>query len=436
MWLCFRGYYYEMMSHFDSPQCLKKKEFEKNSLNLLDRIDLDCGEILKNDEKATSFYKNWIYDHQYHERQLYEADDKCSALHSRFHFGVTPLSKEEADFPLAYGFVVYKNPVQILFSLSSFYQPQNLYCFAVDGHSSKEFKKLFNELGKCLPNVHVFEVSPVSWGTFSIVNAVWSCLRWTTNSNHTWKYYQYLSGVDIPLKTNWEMVQILKALNGTINMELSTFQPRRLTAEKKASDSPIPLYKSSLSALVPREAARIFVNDEKANKTVEFLRNSRIPDEGLWATLAGNPSVLKVPGGLPANEFLKVKEAMRTKKTQERKRNSSRTDAFQARFDTPTRYYFSRYQIWGRNGCYGKLSASSCIFGVKDLPNLLNRPELVAHKLYIDYQPAAFFCILKENQRRTLKRELFNAINYTKIPQVEYERGVSINELTHPEFIN
>jgi beta-1,3-galactosyl-O-glycosyl-glycoprotein beta-1,6-N-acetylglucosaminyltransferase len=36
----------------------------------------------------------------------------------------------------------------------------------------------------------------------------------------------------------------------------------------------------------------------------------------------------------------------------------------------------------------GKLVKESCVFGIGDLPILLKRPELIAHKIYLDYQPA------------------------------------------------
>jgi len=38
--------------------------------------------------------------------------------------------------------------------------------------------------------------------------------------------------------------------------------------------------------------------------------------------------------------------------------------------------------------CYGKFVKESCVFGVDDMPNLIRRPELVAHKMYMDFEPA------------------------------------------------
>jgi hypothetical protein len=53
--------------------------------------------------------------------------------------------------------------------------------------------------------------------------------------------------------------------------------------------SPLTIWKSSMSALVPREAADFLARSEKAREFVAFLKNVRLPDEKLWATLTGNP---------------------------------------------------------------------------------------------------------------------------------------------------
>ena len=65
-------------------------------------------------------------------------------------------------------------------------------------------------------------------------------------------------------------------------------------------------------------------------------------------------------------------------------------------------FYISRFQLWNAKRhwhpltqsleqntiCHGKFTSESCVFGIGDVPLLLRRPELVAHKLYLDFQPA------------------------------------------------
>jgi hypothetical protein len=65
------------------------------------------------------------------------------------------LSKEEEEFPLAYGMIVYKDAAQVYFTLSAFYHPQHMYCIVVDGKSNDSFKDRIYELEYCFPNVKV-----------------------------------------------------------------------------------------------------------------------------------------------------------------------------------------------------------------------------------------------------------------------------------------
>lgn len=43
---------------------------------------------------------------------------------------------------------------------------------------------------------------------------------------------QYLSGVDVPLRTNLEMVQIFKQFNGSVHAEVLRYQRSRLGRKK------------------------------------------------------------------------------------------------------------------------------------------------------------------------------------------------------------
>ncbi|KAK6035891.1 hypothetical protein COOONC_26605 [Cooperia oncophora] len=77
----------------------------------------------------------------------------------------------------------------------------------------------------------------------------------------------------------------------------------------------------------------------------------------------------------------------------------------------------------------------SCVYGVEDLPVIMKQSHLVAHKLYIDYQPAAYFCLLKQVRKRALSPINFDSAIYAEIPLVELSRGISFQNLTHPEWL-
>uniref|UniRef100_A0A915DPU0 Uncharacterized protein n=1 Tax=Ditylenchus dipsaci TaxID=166011 RepID=A0A915DPU0_9BILA len=167
------------------------------------------------------------------------------------------------------------------------------YCIAVDGKSSEQFKADMDLLADCFPNIFVFQVGKVEWCGYTIVKAVMTCLHYLSELNHKWKYVQYLSGVDLPLKTNLEMVRIFKRLNGTINASVLKFPAERLKSAANKS-VPLPLWKSSLSSLLPRATVDAMIKSEKVRDLLSFLQLTVCPDESLWTTIAGNPADLPI----------------------------------------------------------------------------------------------------------------------------------------------
>ncbi|KHJ98761.1 Core-2/I-Branching enzyme [Oesophagostomum dentatum] len=164
--------------------------------------DVDCKRVLEGNRTAIDKAKKWPFNSQSIEQLLFFEKDRCRAIRDLFGFDTKTSTEEELNYPLAYGAVVYRDFVQVLFMLSAFYRPQNEYCVA--------------------------HRPPIEWGSFEIINTTWVCVELLAKTNKKWMYYQQLSGVDAPLKTNLEMVKIFKTLNNTVNSEFSTFQPERL----------------------------------------------------------------------------------------------------------------------------------------------------------------------------------------------------------------
>lgn len=103
---------------------------------------------------------------------------RCTTIRQYFVFEKTPLSEEEANYPLSYGLLVYKDIVQVvalrlffcvswltlsvkaniqvMLELSIFYHPQNAYCIMVDQGASSIFKEFITKLPKCFANIHTF----------------------------------------------------------------------------------------------------------------------------------------------------------------------------------------------------------------------------------------------------------------------------------------
>ena len=82
------------------------------------------------------------------------------------------VTKLERSFPVAYTFVVYNNPQQILRLLRHLYRPTNFYCIHPDRKSSPIFLLIFQNIATCLDNVIIpNELKDVRWGEPSIMEA-------------------------------------------------------------------------------------------------------------------------------------------------------------------------------------------------------------------------------------------------------------------------
>lgn len=115
----------------------------------------------------------------------------------------------------------------------------------------------------------------------------------------------------------------------------------------------------------------------------------------------------------------------------------------------PVTYYISRYQVWSyypnakcagttftgflfvQRNRLGKWTHKSCVYGVGDLPTLTERPELIAHKLYTDFEPATFFCLFERVKRRAMDQEQrrFKGARYSQLAQVRFHNGDDINDV-------
>lgn len=99
------------------------------------------------------------------------------------------------------------------------------------------------------------------------------------------------------------------------------------------------------------------------------------------------------------------------------------------------KYQISRYNSFlhsQRNiACSSrKFTHGSCVFGIADLPQMVQSPRLCAHKMYETFQPAAFACIQEVIYNRTYGHGdtnygfLDNYDFYRSLPQVLYQNTV------------
>ena len=216
-------------------------------------------------------------------------------------------TKDEIDFPLAFTMVVHNNASQVFRLLKVLYRPHNIYCIHYDSRSSADMKLLFKKLTKCFDNIITpSSISEVEWGHHSLMDAQMNCLRKLLRSSdkYPWHYVITLCGKELPLRTNGEIVQLLKRFKG--NSAIHAFPiPRsdrmrykiKWTLDKNMSKlvptkedaGPIPynltIYKSMIYFALTPEFVNYTLNDEVAIALSKFLKDALIPEESFYSTL-------------------------------------------------------------------------------------------------------------------------------------------------------
>ena len=112
--------------------------------------------------------------------------------------------------------------------LKLIYRPQNFYCIHVDSKSTIEFRKAIESISNCFENVNIASKSEnIVWGSFSILQAELNCMKDLHKKSQKWKYLIHMSGNEIPLKTNYELVKILDIYNGVNEVEIKNTNHER-----------------------------------------------------------------------------------------------------------------------------------------------------------------------------------------------------------------
>lgn len=113
--------------------------------------------------------------------------------------------------------------------LRAIYAPQNIYCVHVDTKSVSSFQAAVAGIVSCLPNVFlVSQPVRVIYAEWSWVQADLNCMADLYNSSSKWKYFINPCGQDFPLKTNLEIVRMLKSLWGYNSMDSKKMPERKL----------------------------------------------------------------------------------------------------------------------------------------------------------------------------------------------------------------
>jgi len=150
------------------------------------------------------------------------AKSDCNCFRSRLgYFTAADTSAEERAFPIAFSLLTYENLEQTERLLRLIYRSHNVYCIHVDRKSPDEMHRGIEAVASCLPNVIIARPAVnVTWGEITVVQAEMLCMGYLlAHSGVPWKYFINLVARDLPLKTNEELVKILKTYDGANDIQ-------------------------------------------------------------------------------------------------------------------------------------------------------------------------------------------------------------------------
>lgn len=304
----------------------------------------------------------------------------CSEFVANRGYVESSLTETEETFGIAFSLIMYRDVEQSERLLRAIYRPQNAYCVHVDSKAPNEVFSAVSRIAACFDNVFVAgKRYDVRWGTMTVLEPELLCMEELLNKSSSWKYFINLTGQEFPLKTNYELVEILRAYDGANDIEatIKNANKDRWSNAGKPPHDIVPT-KGSVHIVASRGYVDYVLHDQRARDFLNWTRHTEIPDETFFSTMNHNPH-LGVPG--------------------------SYTGVPETGVDKP---FLTRFKNWGDWPCRGKRVRSICVFGVGDLPMLASRNELFANKFHLTYHSLALDCAEELHFNRTREQYTSN----------------------------
>ncbi|KAM6170653.1 beta-1,3-galactosyl-O-glycosyl-glycoprotein beta-1,6-N-acetylglucosaminyltransferase [Rhynchocyon petersi] len=371
------------------------------------RSDVNCTKVLQGDVQEIQKVKLEMLTVKFKKRPRLTPYDyinmtrDCSSFIKSRKYITEPLSREEAEFPIAYSIVVHHKIEMLDRLLRATYMPQNFYCIHVDKKSDGSFLGAVMGIASCFSNVFVAsQLESVVYASWSRVQADLNCMKDLYRRSASWKYLINLCGMDFPIKTNLEIVQKLKSLMGDNSLETEKMPANKeerwkkqfqvvngkLTntgADKARPPVETPIFSGSAYFVVSRNYVRYVLENEKIHNFMEWAKDTYSPDEYLWATIQRIPGV---PGALPLSH----------------------------KYDMSDMHAMARFVKWqyfegnvSRGApyppCSGVHVRSVCVFGAGDLNWMLRTHHLFANKFDTDVDLIAIQCLDEHLRRKALE---------------------------------
>ena len=277
-------------------------------------IKHNCAALKKGNQKAIRYVKirQKRWQNAETEEEFARKINNCTYIREEFG-NLFYVSEEELEFPLAFSLVVHDRPKQVYRLLKAIYRPHNIYCIHTDGKQSAGYISIFLSISQCLDNVLVSShLSRVYWGHHSLMDAQLRCARNLMRYPPTrWKYIINICGFELPLRTNREIVQALKVLNGSSAVDTFPISEKdyeeRFTFKYYLGYSGgkarlrlplvphnITIFKSMTQVALTHDFVQYLFTNKKAVDFRDYLKDVWIPEEEYYASLYHLP---EAPGG-------------------------------------------------------------------------------------------------------------------------------------------
>ncbi|CAF1442255.1 unnamed protein product [Adineta steineri] len=296
----------------------------------------------------------------------------------------TIISSEELTYPLAFTILIYSNLDQFDFLLKTIYRKSNYYCIHVDLKAPAALYEAIKERSSCVTNIYLPQQRVnVTWGRFSVLEAEHLCQQELLKQSTTWKYYFNLANSDIPLKTNFELIQILKLYNNQndiTSLPYTTYRRQKnifLKNRTLPSSLSLPFYKGEFHILLTRSAVEYIHTNTRPIDLYNFLNGTSVPDEHYYSMIN---RWKETPGYYPHDH-----------------------DLNQISFMT-------RYKIWSdrpeQKLCRGDFVRGICVFNYEDLWHLATAPHLFGNKIFFQTDRGVAYCMAQYlDVRNKMKQE-------------------------------
>ncbi|XP_028313921.1 beta-1,3-galactosyl-O-glycosyl-glycoprotein beta-1,6-N-acetylglucosaminyltransferase-like [Gouania willdenowi] len=367
----------------------------------------NCSAILQGDEEAVRQAKILTITKEFRKSiqipdDFYtsEAQD-CRRFKLKRKYLTMPLSKEEEDFPLAFSIIVHHKVQNFERLLRAIYAPHNIYCIHVDQKSPVSVVSAIKAITSCFSNVFLAKrTENVTYASWSRVQADLNCMGELYNSSIKWKYFINLCGQDFPLKTNLEIVRMLRSFKGKNSLESEKMSegkkgrvnnvfkivdghPKNTGKKKEKPPFDLPILSGSAYIVVNRGYIRSVLEDSRIQTLIEWAKDTYSPDEFLWATIQRMP-------GIPGSRWPHVKHGTTDLNSHARLVKWQWHEGPQGSLEA------------AYPKCEGTHNREICVYGAGDLPWLLEHHHFFANKFDTDFDAIAVYCLEKYLRQKAL----------------------------------